>query len=212
MHMKYPIQDKPLEKVFIKIIWYIFKYPAKVMSWLFKKMKISILLLLLCHTVYAQEFDIDIARKQLPEGRRITLTGGTYQAFNLDEYKKLLELGFDFYICGETGKIKDGMLNDYEKDIELYRLTAEKSTKLVDMLKKERDKLFEDWKDENNRRLEAELQVESVWPWVGIAVGSLMAATGIPLYFYNRPVGITLIGSGIVVDGLFSLQLLKLHF
>ena len=116
---------------------------------------ISFLVCSLSLPCLAQELDAHTTYR-LPEGTRITVLGETYQAYTLSEYTALLLMDSDLLFYTEA-------YAQHLQELQTYaELTTDLATALsaanaqIDLLRQERERLTEQWTEENRLRLEAE--------------------------------------------------------
>lgn len=127
-------------------------------------------------TASGQEY----TRYRLPEGRRLTVAGQTYQGFDLSEYRELLHMDADLLALTTAHQL------DIVRMTELTVASAELQQALnlcnnqVGALAGERDRITALLTEENRRRHEAENAPDLSWiPWAiagGFAISTVVLA------------------------------------
>lgn len=115
----------------------------------------------------------------IPEGTRIELSGETYQAFNLEEYKLLITLDLRMYS-------DEKVMAELERRIGLEEQRNEKLQAVIDNLttsnfqfSAELQRSY-DKSDEWMARAE-KAEMPKVWPWIVLAVGAGLGLLGVGL-------------------------------
>lgn len=112
---------------------------------------------------------------RLPEGRRCTVGGETFQCFNLAEYQVLLEMDQDLH------HFQLSLSNAQEQIVRLERINTQLTLAIdgyesqIATLQAERTRLFERWEEENRLRLEAENR-PMIGSWVAWGLAAAEAA------------------------------------
>src|ERR1041385_6077943 len=124
--------------------------------------KTFVSIMALVSLVHAQDY----VRYRLPAGRRLTVNGETYQAYNLGEYRTLLTMDNDLrtltaVVAEDQHRI--AALNTAVSELQLALHSAQDS---ITTLNTERTRLQNLWQQENLLRLRAEASHEFDWlPW-----------------------------------------------
>jgi hypothetical protein len=111
-------------------------------------------------------------RYVLPEGRRCTVDGETFQCFNLGEYKLLLEMDYNLRYLEPAYANALARIEVYKRIVTNLMVALDAANEQIDTLQIERDRLYNQWSDENRKRFEVENRpVLGNWlPW-SIAAG-----------------------------------------
>ena len=142
-------------------------------------MKTLLLLLILgtshSHSHPKDELEPDkIELRKMPKGTSLTVQGTNYRGFTFDEYKELAHIYTDYMQWGQKIPL-------LQNQIDQATLLSENQTRQIVFMAKdhkllmdENTKLFEQWKQENRLRHEAENR-----PWYGnwVAWGVAAAVT-----------------------------------
>ena len=120
----------------------------------------------------------DYVRYRLPPGRRLTVSGETFQGFNLGEYRELLHMDNDLRELTATHDL------DLARISALTVTTAELRSALgvcnaqVHLLDADRSRITALWEEENRLRIAAEEANDWVWvPWTlagGFAIATVV--------------------------------------
>lgn len=122
----------------------------------------------------AQEYH----RYRLPQGTRLTVSGQTYQGFNLGEYQELLRIDNDLRACILERDGHQTVVETLTNTITSLRAVIALDDQRLSVLRQERDRLHGMWLEENRRRLEAESRPDFSWiPWTITAVLAVVTVT-----------------------------------
>jgi hypothetical protein len=112
---------------------------------------------------------------RLPEGRRCTSGGETYQCFNLEEYIQLLQIDADLRFFELSFINAQEQIVRYERIQIQLQLALDAASTQIDTLQVERTRLLGLWQEENRLRLEAENR--PLWgSWIAWGLAALEAA------------------------------------
>jgi hypothetical protein len=142
--------------------------------WLF--VALGFLTALICLPASAQEYDI----YRLPEGRRCSTNNGTFQCYNLEEYRELLHIDEDLRLAVETHTVDLERIAQLTLAAEELRIALTSAESNITLLEAERTRLRELWNEENRLRHEAEAGDDLAWlPWTlagGFAISTVILA------------------------------------
>lgn len=126
--------------------------------------------------VHGQEY----LRYRLPQGRRLTVSGETYQGFNLGEYRELLHMDNDLRELTATHALDLNRIDELTSATVSLRAALEAANRQVAILEDERTRLTSLWEEENRLRIEAEEAPDWSWiPWTlagGFAISTIVLA------------------------------------
>jgi len=127
--------------------------------------------LFLASSVHAQDY----VRFRLPQGTRLTVSGHTYQGFDLGEYRELLLMDEDLRYLTALHATDSTRILELTTASNEFRLALASCESQVITLSAERTRLTDLWREENRLRHVAE---EHPWAWVpwGIA-GAFLVST-----------------------------------
>jgi hypothetical protein len=112
-------------------------------------------------------------RYRLPEGTRLSVQQGTFQAYSLEEFKLLLKMDVDLEsFSKQIPKYIKLQENLVDLNVNLGAQIALLS-KNIKILYEERDRLTKKWTEDNRLRHLAENKV-SWWTWVGFGSAVVM--------------------------------------
>lgn len=125
--------------------------------------------------------DIEKARSVLPEHTLVvcdSCPGGKQAAFQLEEYKSLLGVGFELYTRRLEQDILQLKIVNLEAQVAAMQveLTAWESKSAV--WETEALRLRTKWEEENQLRHKAEMKALTVWSWAHVALGAVIASSG----------------------------------
>ncbi len=134
--------------------------------------KIGVILTVFCLNTDTSSADL------LPKGERINAgTPGEKQCYNLEEYKKILQITISYNNCVAANEVKDlTIVNLREQVVSLGASLALKES-TVKALHDENKWLLSKWTAENKKRHEAENKPQwGTWVAWGVAAAATVAA------------------------------------
>ena len=140
---------------------------------------ISVLLLLLASPVFAQDTGT-YASFRLPEGQRISVLGETYQAYTLSEYTTLLQMDVDLRFYSDAYTEHLDAIQRYADLVNELSLALNAANEQIAILEHERERLTEQWTEENRLRHDAENGF-SIGGWLSWGLAGLEAVAIITL-------------------------------
>lgn len=139
---------------------------------------LAVLVAFLCVFTPAVAAGQEYTRFRLPEGRRCTVAGATYQCFDLGEYTELLHIDEDLRHLTELHTADLARIEALTHASDELRLSLDATRSSVETLEAERLRLTNMWEEENRLRHEAENRPDWSWiPWTlagGFAIATLV--------------------------------------
>ena len=109
----------------------------------------------------------------LPGGTRLTVPQGTFQGYNLSEFKTLLRIHADYQSWGQQLPLLKKNIKQYQELAGNLANQLKLQEKESIILKKERERLFKKWKEDNRLRHLAENK-PSFMLWFGWGSAAVM--------------------------------------
>jgi hypothetical protein len=103
-------------------------------------------------------------RYRLPAGTRLTVSGSTYQGFNLGEYQQLLQMDEDLRHLTDTAAAAAAQIANLTTASTEFQRAIAACAERATMLQAERVRLTGMWEEESRKRQEAEQH--SSWEWL----------------------------------------------
>jgi len=114
-------------------------------------------------------------RYRLPAGTRLTVSGSTYQGFNLGEYQQLLQMDEDLRHLTDVTTAAASQIADLTTASTQFQRALTACVERATMLQADRVRLTGMWEEESRKRREAEQHNSWEWlPW-SLAGGFLVS-------------------------------------
>jgi hypothetical protein len=121
---------------------------------------------------------LEEAKSALPESTLIRCGGSKKMCFELEPYKSLIGLSYERLFLQKENTNFLAQIGQYKTLVSSLHLEAAASDKQVVLWKGEHGKMYEKWKEENKLRHEFEAKAYSPWPYVQMAIGGIVGASG----------------------------------